>query len=338
MSAETMKAIQIPSPGADFRLVVIPVPEPGPDEVLIKVEACGVCHGEAVVKEGRFPVISYPRIPGHEVIGIIDKLGSDSRRWKIGDRVGVGWHGGHCHQCAACRSGSYGECEESLTTGLSTDGGYAEYMVARMEVLSPIPAGLDPVAAAPIMCAGRTTFGAFKHCSAKGGDLVAIQGLGGLGHLAVQYANKLGFRTAAISRGRDKEMLARELGAHHYIDSESQDTANELMALGGAKTILAIGPDANGIGRLVDGLGRGGELIIVTFVSEPMQISPAVLLRGERSISGWVGGHPDDALRFSVLAGVLPMVEVYPLEDAAIAYERMMSAKVRFRAVLKMGG
>jgi D-arabinose 1-dehydrogenase-like Zn-dependent alcohol dehydrogenase len=333
-----MKAIQVRSPGSEFELVEIEVPQPGQDEVLIRVEACGVCHGESVVKEGRFPGIEYPRVPGHEVIGIIDKLGSESKCWEVGQRVGVGWHAGHCHHCLACRTGNFGACEDSLTTGLSSDGGYAEYMVARMDALSPIPEGLDPVTAAPILCAGRTTFGALKHSDAKGGDLVAVHGFGGLGHLAVQYANKLGFRTAVISRNRDKEELAHKLGAHHYIDSCTQDAGNELMALGGAKLILATAPDAKVISQLVGGLGRRGNLMIVTYVGEPMTLSPAALLRGEGSISGWVGGNPDDALRFSALTKVMPMVEVYPLEHAAIAYERMMTAKVRFRAVLKIGG
>jgi D-arabinose 1-dehydrogenase-like Zn-dependent alcohol dehydrogenase len=333
-----MKAMQISSPGADFQLVEIDIPQPGQDKVLIRVEACGVCHGESVLKDGRFPGIQYPRIPGHEVIGIIDKLGSESHRWKIGDRVGVGWHGGHCHQCLPCRTGSFGACEESVVTGLTTDGGYAEYMVARMEALAPIPDGLDPVIAAPILCAGRTTYGALKQSSAKGGDLVAVQGFGGLGHLAVQYAKKMGFRTAVISRGRDKEELALKLGADHYIDSCSQDPAKELTALGGAKLILATAPCSEAMNQVIGGLGRRGEMIIVTFANEPLMISPAMLMRGEKSISGWVGGNPDDALRFSALTGVMPMVEVFPLEDASLAYERMMTAKVRFRAVLKISG
>lgn len=335
---QTMKAMQVRGPGADFELVELQVPQPGRDEVLIRVEACGVCHGEAVVKEGHFPGIKYPRVPGHEVIGLIDKLGSPSTRWKVGDRVGIGWHAGHCHQCPSCRTGDFGACDESITTGLSIDGGYAEYMVARMEVLCRIPDGLDPITAAPILCAGRTTFGALKHSSAEGGDLVAIHGFGGLGHLAMQYANKLGFETAVISRGREKEELALKLGAHHYIDAGTQDPAKELTALGGAKLILATAPSASAINSLIAGLGRQGELMIVAYDEKPMSISPALLMRAERSISGWVGGNPDDALRFSALTKVMPMVEVYPLEKAALAYERMLTAQVRFRAVLEIGG
>ena len=334
----SMKAIQISSPGNDFELVHKEIPKPKENEVLIKVEACGVCHGDAIVKEGRFPGLQYPRIPGHEVVGIIDQLSSKSKNWKVGQRVGVGWHGGHCFECPACRSGEFGACEDSSTTGITTDGGYAEFMVARMEALISVPDNLDPVEAAPILCAGRTTFGALQNSVAKGGDLVAISGLGGLGHLGLQFAIKLGFETAVLSRGREKEALARKLGAHHFIDTNTADAAKELMNLGGAKVILCTAPNSKAISELVSGLCRNGQMIIVTYVNETMQISPANLMRGGRSISGWVGGDPEDALRFSVLTGVRPMVEVFPLEQAALAYEKMMSGKVHFRAVLKMGG
>jgi D-arabinose 1-dehydrogenase-like Zn-dependent alcohol dehydrogenase len=334
----SMKAIQISSPGNDFELVHKEVPKPKENEVLIKVEACGVCHGDAIVKEGRFPGLQYPRIPGHEVVGIIDQLGSKSKYWKVGQRVGVGWLGGHCFECPACRSGEFGACEESSTTGITTDGGYAEFMVARMEALNSVPDNLIPVEAAPLLCAGRTTFGALQNSVAKGGDLVAIHGLGGLGHLGLQFAIKLGFETAVLSRGREKEALALKLGAHHFIDTDASDAAKELMNLGGAKVILCTAPNGKAISELVSGLGRNGQMIIVTYVNEMMQISPANLMRCGRSISGWVGGKPEDALNFSVLTGVRPMVEVFPLEQAALAYEKMMSAKVHFRAVLKMGG
>ena len=334
----SMKAIQISSPGKDFELVHKEVPKPKENEVLIKVEACGVCHGDAIVKEGRFPGLQYPRIPGHEVVGIIDQLGSKSKYWKVGQRVGVGWLGGHCFECPDCRSGEFGACEDSSTTGITTDGGYAEFMVARMEALNSVPDILDPVEAAPLLCAGRTTFGALQNSVAKGGDLVAIHGLGGLGHLGLQFAVKLGFETAVLSRGREKEALARKLGAHHFIDTNTADAAKELMNLGGAKVILCTAPNGKAISELVSGLGRNGQMIIVTYVNEMMQISPGNLMRSGRSISGWVGGKPEDALRFSVLTGVRPMVEVFPLEQAALAYEKMMSAKVHFRAVLKMGG
>jgi propanol-preferring alcohol dehydrogenase len=333
-----MKAVQISSPGSDFELVYNEVPKPKENEVLIRVEACGVCHGDAIVKEGRFPGLHYPRIPGHEVVGIIDQLGSKSKNWKVGQRVGVGWHGGHCFQCPACLSGEFVACEDSLTTGITTDGGYAEFMIARMEALNSIPDGLDPVEAAPLLCAGRTTFGALKNSVAKGGDLVAIHGLGGLGHLGLQFAVKLGFETAVLSRGMEKEALARNLGVHHFIDTNTTDAAKELMNLGGAKVVLCTAPNGKAISDLVNGLGRNGQMIIVTYVNELMQLSPGTLMRSGRSISGWVGGDPEDALRFSILTGVRPMVEVFPLEQAALAFDKMMSAKVHFRAVLKIGG
>ena len=333
-----MKAVQISSPGGDFELVRKEIPGPKKNEVLIKVEACGVCHGDAIVKEGRFPGLQYPRVPGHEVVGTIVQIGSESKCWKAGQRVGVGWLGGHCFQCAACRSGEFGACEESLTTGITTDGGYAEFMVARMEALSSIPDGIDPVFAAPLLCAGRTTFGALESSAAKGGDLVAIHGLGGLGHLGLQFAIKLGFETAVLSRGTEKEDLARKLGAHHFIDTTKADAARELLKLGGAKVILGTAPNSKAISELIGGLSRNGEMILVAYAGEMMQLSPALLMRGGRSIRGWVGGRPEDALRFSVLTGVRPMVEVFPLEQAALAYDKMMSGKVHFRAVLKIEG
>jgi D-arabinose 1-dehydrogenase-like Zn-dependent alcohol dehydrogenase len=333
-----MKAVQVNSPGSDFELVHREIPSPKGNEVLIKVEACGVCHGDAIVKEGHFPGLQYPRIAGHEVVGIIDKLGLASKNWKVGQRVGVGWHGGHCFQCAACKSGDFGACETSSTTGITTDGGYAEFMIARMEALNIIPDGFDPVEAAPLLCAGRTTFGALKNCVARGGDLVAIHGLGGLGHLGLQFAAKLGFETAVLSRGKEKESLARQLGAHHFIDTNTADAAKELMNLGGAKVILCTAPNSKAISELVNGLCRNGQMIIVTYVDEMAQLSLASLMRGNRSISGWVGGTPEDALRFSILTGVRPIVEVFPLEQAALAFEKMMSGTVHFRAVFKIGG
>jgi propanol-preferring alcohol dehydrogenase len=334
----TMKAIQISSPGNDFELVYKEVPKPKENEVLIKVEACGVCHGDAIVKEGRFQGLQYPRIPGHEVVGIIDEVGSESKNWRVGQRVGVGWHGGHCFQCSACRSGEFGACEKSSITGITADGGYAEFMVARIEALNSVPDDLDPIEAAPLLCAGRTTFGALKNSGANGGDLVAIHGLGGLGHLGLQFAIKLGFQTAVLSRGREKEALARKLGAHHFIDTNTADAAKELMNLGGAKVILCTAPNGKVISELVNGLGRNGQMIIVAYINELMQFFPVILMRGNRSICGSVRGDPEDALRFSVLTGVRPIVEVFPMEQDAIAFEKMMSAKVHFRAVLKMGG
>ncbi len=331
-----MKAIQVRAPGADFELIEREIPEPKAQEVLIKVEACGICHGDSLAKEGGFPGLSYPRVPGHEVVGTIHKLGSAVAGWKAGQRVGVGWHGGHCFSCSPCREGEFGACDNSLTTGLSTDGGYAEYMIARSEVLHGIPEGLGPIEAAPLLCAGGTTLGALRHSGAKGGDLVAVQGLGGLGHLGVQYAVKLGCKTVALSRGKAKEKLARQLGAHGYIDTDSVDAAKELQAMGGAQVIVCTAPGSKGVGELVGGLARRGHLIMVSFSREPLQIPAVQLLRGARTISGWVGGDLDDTLRFSMHAGVKPMVETFPLEQAALAYEKMMSAQVLFRSVLKM--
>jgi D-arabinose 1-dehydrogenase-like Zn-dependent alcohol dehydrogenase len=332
-----MKAIQVRSPGSDFELIQKEIPEPMENEVLIKVQACGVCHGDSLVKEGHHPELTYPRTPGHEVVGIIQKLGSGSKYWKVGQRVGVGWHGGHCGQCPACRRGEFGACENTLTTGISMDGGYAEYMIAHMEALFAIPDELSSIEAAPLLCAGATTLGALKSSGAKGGDLVAIHGFGGLGHLALQFAVKLGFRTVVLSRGTDKEESARRLGAHHYIDTNKGKAAEELMKLGGARVILCTAPNGKAISELIGGLARYGQLIIVTFVGDTIQFWPVQLMRSVQSISGWVGGNIDDTLRFSVLTGVTPVVEVFPLEQASLAFDRMMTAKVHFRAVIKMG-
>jgi 2-desacetyl-2-hydroxyethyl bacteriochlorophyllide A dehydrogenase len=331
-----MKAIQVKTPGADFELVEKEIPEPKEHEVLLKVQACGVCHGDAIVKQGHFPGLQYPRTPGHEVVGTIVKLGSESHYWKVGQRVGVGWRGGHCYHCKSCLKGEFWACESPLATGISTDGGYAEYMVARMEVLTVIPDELSSVEAAPLLCAGATTLGALKSSNAKGGDLIAIQGFGGLGHLALQFAIKLGLKVAVISRGNEKEALARKLGAQIYIDTNKVNASEELMKLGGAHAIFCTAPNSKAISELVEGLARNGQLIIITFVNEPMQISPVQLMRAVRSVSGWVGGNTADTLKFSVLTHVVPMVEVFPLEQAAVAFERMMTAKVHFRAVLKV--
>ncbi len=331
-----MKAIQVSAPGADFKLVQKEIPEPKEHEVLLKVQACGVCHGDAIVKQGYFPGLQYPRTPGHEVVGTIAKLGSELHYWKVGQRVGVGWRGGHCQRCKACLKGEFWACESPLATGISTDGGYAEYMVARMEVLTAIPEELSSVEAAPLLCAGATTLGALKSSTVKGGDLIAIQGLGGLGHLALQFAVRLGLKPVVISRGKEKEALAYKLGAQIYIDSNAADAAEELMKLGGAHAIFCTAPNSKAISELVGGLARYGQLIIITFVNEPMQISPVQLMRGVRSVSGWIGGNAADTLNFSVLTHVVPMVEVFPLEQASVAFERMMNAKVHFRAVLKV--
>jgi len=332
-----MKAIQIGAPGADFALVNREVPEPKAGEVLIKVQACGVCRGEAVIKGGHFPGLTYPRIPGHEVIGIIAKLGRDVDNWRIGQRVGVGWHGGHCFKCPACRRGDFWSCEKSLTTGITVDGGYAEYMVAREEVLTGVPQELDSYEGAPLVCAGRTVFGALKHSGARGGDLVAVHGIGGLGHLALQYSHRLGFKTVAVSRGTDKKELSLKLGAHAYLDSDAGDAAKELSRMGGARVILCTAPNSKAIVELIDGLGVNGRIIIPAAPQDMMQFHPGLLMKGGRSIGGWVGGDVEEAVNFSLLCRAMPKVEYFPLEEAAAAYEKMMTAKVRFRAVLKIG-
>ncbi len=336
-----MKAIQVKSPGANFELVQMEIPVPKENEVLIKVEACGICHGDAVVKEGHYPGIQYPRVPGHEVIGIIDKLGPGVSVWQTGQRVGVGWYGGPCMKCDSCRKKDYANCESFLTTGISFDGGYAEYMTAHMQALTIIPEKLNALEAAPLLCAGRTTFSALRNSGAKGGDIAAILGLGGLGHLAVQFSRKLGFYTAVLSRGKEKEELAYKLGAHIYIDTKETNPAAELKKLGGARVILATAPNGKAIQDVINGLGFDGQVIIVAGQGEPMQVNPGQLLGGRRSIKGWVSGpirnKTEDALNFSIISGVIPMIEVFPLEQAALAYEKMMTSKVHFRSVLKMG-
>jgi propanol-preferring alcohol dehydrogenase len=332
-----MKAIQVSKPGADFEIIQKEIPTPADYEVLIKVEACGICHGDSVAKEGHFPGIKYPIIPGHEVVGIVDKVGASVTKWLPGERVGIGWHGGHCNQCIACRKGDFGACEDALVTGLQLDGGYAEYMIANPEVMVRIPVELSSVEAAPLLCAGRTTFGALKESGAKGGDVVAIHGLGGLGHLAAQFAVKLGFKTVVLSRGKNKEALAYKLGAHVYIDTNDGDAAKQLMQLGGARVIICTAPSGKAISELIPGLGRNGQAIVLTASMEMMQISPMLLLGGQRSIKGFVSGNIEEALQFSVVTKVIPMVEVFPMEKVAEAYEKMMTAKVHFRSVLKMG-
>jgi 2-desacetyl-2-hydroxyethyl bacteriochlorophyllide A dehydrogenase len=332
-----MNAVQVAEPGADLALVRRQLPEPGEREVLVKVEACGVCHGDALARHGRYPGIAYPRVPGHEVVGTVAQRGPAVTGWEPGTRVGVGWSGGSCMACAACAAGDYQNCRDSRVTGLSVDGGYAEYMVARASALVSIPDELSSVDAAPLLCAGATTFSALKRSGAAGGETVAIHGIGGLGHLAIQYANRLGFRTVALSRGRDKEPLARKLGAHVYIDTDSADAAKELQGLGGARAILCTAPNAKAISGLINGLGVGGQLIIVAAASEPLEVFSGQLFRGGRSIKGWHGQRPADALEFSVRFNVLPMIETFPLAQAGQAFEKMMSAKVRFRSVLTMG-
>jgi D-arabinose 1-dehydrogenase-like Zn-dependent alcohol dehydrogenase len=330
-----MKAILVRSAGAEFELIEREIPEPQGHEVLIKVEACGICHGDALVKEGKFPGLTYPRVPGHEVVGTVAKLGGAVTNWTLGQRVGVGWHGGHCRYCKACRQGEHGACPNHQITGLSMDGGYAEYMIGREEAMVAIPDELSSGEAAPLLCAGATVFGALGHAEASGGDLVAVQGLGGLGHLALQFAVKLGCKVVVVSRGNDKETLAFKLGAAAYIDSSKGDAGKQLQAMGGAAVIICTAPNGKAMSELVAGLATGGRMVIVAAGRDPLTVSPFLLL-GKKSISGWVGGNMEETIAFAVHTKVLPTIETFPLEQAAEAFEKMMTAKVRFRAVLKM--
>jgi alcohol dehydrogenase, propanol-preferring len=331
-----MRAIQINRPGGDFELVERPVPVVGDGEVLIKVEACGVCHGESVIKEGLFPGLSYPRIPGHEVIGHISQVIDTGDVWKVGDRVGVGWHGGHCFKCKQCLRGNFWGCEKSQSTGITRDGGYAEYMTARSEVVVRIPPELDAIKGAPLVCAGRTALGALKHSGAQAGELVAIHGLGGLGHLAIQYGVKMGLKIVVLSRGMAKEQLALGLGAYAYIDTTAKGAVEKINQMGGARAIICFAPNSREISQLAACLGQDGKMVIVTATNEPLNIPAALFLGRGRSISGFSGGDIAETLEFSLFAGILPMVEVFPLEGASEAYEKMMNSKVMFRSVLKI--
>lgn len=332
-----MKAVQVSGPGKDFEVVEKPTPEPGEYDVLIKVEACGVCHSDMFVKEGAFPGIEYPRIPGHEVVGIVDKVGSRITHFNPGDRVGVGWHGGHCFQCNSCRDGDFINCEQAKICGISYDGGYAEYMVAPHEAVARIPDGLKSEEAAPILCAGITVFNAMRNAGVRPGDVCAIQGVGGLGHLAIQYANKMGLHTVAISTSDDKKELAEKLGAHQYINAKKENPVEELQKLGGANLIVATAPNSEAISSVVDGLGANGKLMVAGASADPMQISPFQLIMGKRQIAGWSSGtakDSEDTLNFSALTQSLPIIETYPLEQAAEAYDRMMTNQARFRTVI----
>jgi len=335
----TMKAMQIPKAGADFNYVDLDKPSPSKNEVLIKVEACGICHSDAFVKEGTMPGIEYPRVPGHEVVGTIESLGTNISNWSRGQRVGVGWHGGHCFECEPCRKGDFINCKNARITGISFDGGYAEYMTAPASALAAIPDSLSSAEAAPLLCAGITTFNALRNSNLKPGDLVAVQGIGGLGHLGVQYAHKFGCEVAALSRGTDKKELAMDLGADHYIDTEKVDVSEALQKLGGAKVILATAPNSEAISSVVNGLGIDGTLMIVGAVAEPMEISPFQLIMGRKSVKGWPSGtakDSEDTLDFSALTDITPTIETYPLKQANEAYARMINNEARFRVVLKM--
>lgn len=335
-----MKAVQVAKPGGDFELVERPIPEPERRQVRIKVEACGVCHSDVLVKEG-MPGLQYPRIPGHEVAGRIDAVGDDVPNWKVGQRVGVGWHGGHCFVCDACRRGDFIICKNQKITSLTFDGGYAEYMVAPAEAVAAIPDDLAAADAAPLMCAGITTFNSLRRASVLAGSTVAIQGIGGLGHLGIQYARQMGLRTVAIGRGADKEALAKKLGAHHYIDTDKGSAAEALQKLGGAHVIMATAPDSKAISGLIDGLAKGGELLVIGVPNDPISVVAANIVIPRRNVQGWPSGTAKDSeetLQFSSLTGVRAMIETFPLEKAAQAYEHMMSGRARFRAVLTVAG
>src|SRR5262245_52684405 len=335
----TMKVAQVPKGGADFQIVEREVPKPGAGQVRIKVHACGVCHSDVLTKEGALPGIQYPRIPGHEVAGIIDELGAGVSEWKQGQRVGVGWHGGHDGTCLPCRRGDFVNCRNQKIAGISYDGGCQEYMVAPVEALAAIPDSLSDVDAAPLLCAGITTFNALRHSGALPGDLVAVQGIGGLGHLGIQFANKFGYRVAAIGRGSENAALAKKLGAKVYIDSKATNAAEELQKLGGAQVILATAPSSKAMSALIDGLGTNGKLMVIGATFDPIEVTPPQLIFGNRTIQGWASGtaaDSEDTLRFAELTGVRPMIETYPLEKAAEAYARMMSGDAQFRVVLTM--
>ena len=335
-----MKVAQVSKPGGNFEVVERPIPEPGRAQVRIKVEACGVCHSDAIVKQSGFPGLQYPRVPGHEIAGRVDAVGADVTSWKPGQRVGVGWHGGHCFVCDPCRRGNFILCQFKKITGISFDGGYAEYVVVPAEAVAAMPDDLPADEAAPLLCAGITVYNSLRNAGARAGDLVAVQGIGGLGHLGIQYARQMGFRTAAIGRGGDKEALVRQLGAHHYIDSAAAAPVAALQALGGARVILATAPDSKAISALVDGLGPDGKLVIVGASTEPITVTPLQLIFTRRTIRGWPSGSSidsEDTLRFSSLSGVRPMIERYPLEKVTEAYDQMISGRARFRVVLTMG-
>ena len=334
-----MKVAQVAKAGGDFEIVERDIPQPGPGQVRIRVQACGVCHSDVLAKEGGWPGLVYPRVPGHEVAGVIDEAGSGVTQWKTGQRVGVGWHGGQDGTCLACRRGDFANCANLKITGLSYDGGYQEYMIAPVEAVARMPESLDAAEAAPLLCAGVTTFNALRHSGALPSDLVAVQGIGGLGHLGIQFAQKFGYQVAAIGRGPENAELAKKLGAIVYIDSVGSNAAAELQKLGGARVILATAPSSKAMSSLVDGLGMNGKMMVVGATRDPIEVTPIQLIFGMRSIQGWASGIPtdsEDTLRFAELTGVRPMIEKYPLAQAGEAYARMMSGKAEFRVVLTM--
>jgi D-arabinose 1-dehydrogenase-like Zn-dependent alcohol dehydrogenase len=339
VAAATMKVAQITKPGAGFQIVEREIPEPQAGQVRIKVQACGVCHSDVFTVEGSWPGIQYPRVPGHEVVGIIDEVGDGVSEWKKGQRVGVGWHGGQDNTCLECRRGDFRNCRNLKVTGISYDGGYQEYMLAPVEALAAVPESLSDAEAAPLLCAGIATFNALRHSGALPGDLVAVLGIGGLGHLGIQFANKFGYKAAAIGRGPENATLAKKLGASVYIDSRSTNAAEAVQKLGGAQVILGTAPSSKAMSELIDGLGPNGKLMVMGLSFDPIEVTPAQLISGNRTIQGWAAGTPtdsEDTLRFAELTGVRPMIETYPLENADQAYARMMSGKAQFRVVLTM--
>jgi D-arabinose 1-dehydrogenase-like Zn-dependent alcohol dehydrogenase len=334
-----MKAAQISKAGGGFEIVEREIPKPGAGQVLIKVQACGVCHSDVVTLQGGWPGLEYPRVPGHEVAGVIDEVGAGVSEWQKGQRVGVGWHGGHDGTCLQCRRGDFRNCRNLKVPGINYDGGYQQYMVAPAEALVAIPESLSDVDAAPLLCAGITTYNALRHSGAFPGDLVAVQGIGGLGHLGVQFANKFGYKVAAIGRGSENASLAKKLGASVYIDSKATNAAQELQKLGGAQVIVATAPNSKAMSELVDGLAPNGKLMVLGATFDPIEVTPVQLFLLSRTIQGWNTGTPadsEDTLRFAELTGVRPMIETYPLEKAAEAYARMMSGNAQFRVVLTM--
>lgn len=333
-----MKAVQVNKEGK-WEHVEKDLINPAANQVRIKVAACGVCHSDVYVKYNIWPNIQFPRVPGHEIAGVIDEVGANVTKWKPGDRVGVGWAGARCGQCNPCRRGEFILCENHQITGLHYDGGYEDYMIAPVEAIAAIPNELSFAEAAPLMCAGITTFNALRHSAARAGDIVAIQGIGGLGHLAIQFANKMGFKTIALSKGTDKETLAKKLGAHIYINSENDNIENELQKLGGARVILATAPSGKSISPLINGLSNKGELIIVGASNEPIEVTSTQLIRGNRSIKGWPSGtaiDTEETLKFCALTGIRPMIQTYSLDKAENAFDDMITNKARFRSVIVM--
>lgn len=338
-AVSTMTVAQISKPGADFEIVTREIPTPGAHEVRIKINACGVCHSDLFTKEGAWPGIQYPRIPGHEVAGVIDEIGAEVTTWSKGQRVGVGWHGGQDGTCLQCRRGDFVNCRNLKVTGISYDGGYQQYMLAPVEALAAMPDGLTDVEAAPLLCAGVTTFNALRHSGAFPGSLVAVQGIGGLGHLGIQFGNKFGYKVVAIGRGPENAMLAKKLGASFYIDSKSTNAAQELLKLGGAQVILATAPSSKAMSEVIDGLAPNGKLIVVGASPDPIEVTPIQLINGVHTIQGWASGTPtdsEDTLNFAAQTGIRPMIENYPLERAGEAYARMLSGHAQFRVVLSM--